>query len=124
MSLDVHLMGPEYETDCTCYCGHRHVTKNREEFYSSNITHNLGEMASVAGLYGPLWRPDEVGIATAAQLIAPLEAGLALLVASPEKFKRYNAANGWGLYEHFVPFVRAYLEACKAHPDAFVSVSR
>ena len=35
-----------------------------------------------------------------------------------------KATNGWGMYEHFVPFVEKYLEACKEYPDAVIEVSR
>src|SRR5688572_29936062 len=44
--------------------------------YSANITHNLNAMAENAGIYMHLWRPDQIGIMTASQLIAPLTAGL------------------------------------------------
>lgn len=92
--------------------------------YEANITHNLGRMAEAAGIYKHLWRPEEIDITTAGQLIAPLTAGLARLEADPMQFKQYDAANGWGLYEHFVPFVRKYLAACIENPNATVRVSR
>ena len=94
------------------------------EVYSANITHNLGRMASAAGIYEPLWRPEEVGIRKAAQLVEPLERGLALLKADPAEFEALNSPNGWGKYEHFVPFVEKYLAACRENPDADVSVWR
>lgn len=94
------------------------------EVYSANITHNLGRMAVEAGIYEALWRPDEIGITKAAQLVEPLERGLALLKSDPPRFEAFNAPNGWGLYKHFVPFVEQYLEACRANPDADVSASR
>lgn len=94
------------------------------EVFSANITHNLGRMAREAGIYEALWRPDEIGITTAEQLIEPLTAGLALLKSDPPRFEAFNSPNGWGLYEHFVPFVEGYLEACKENPDAAVSVWR
>ena len=94
------------------------------QVYSANITHNLNTMAEEAGIYKALWRPEEIGIKTAAELVPLLSAGLDLLRSDPERFKRHNATNGWGLYEHFVPFVEKYLEACREHPDAEVSVSR
>ena len=94
------------------------------EVYTSNITHNLNRMAEAAGIYKHLWRPEEIGITKASQLIEPLEKGLALLMADPEHFKQFNAPNGWGLYKHFVPFVENYLNACKENPDASVVVSR
>jgi hypothetical protein len=92
--------------------------------YDANITHNLSAMADAAGIYEVLWHPNEIGISKARDLIERLRAGLALLKADPDKFKQYDAANGWGLYEHFVPFVERYLAACVEHPDADVRVSR
>lgn len=94
------------------------------EVYSGNITHNLGRMAAAAGIYEPLWRPDEIGITEAHQLIGPLTTGLDLLKSDPERFRAYDSPNGWGLYEHFVPFVERYLEACREHPNATVRVWR
>ena len=107
MSLDVTL------TDAT-----------GDEVYSANITHNLGRMAREAGIYECLWRPDEVGITHAEQIIEPLRAGVILLATESARFERFNAANGWGLWEHFLPWCARYLQACRDHPDALVSVSR
>ena len=76
------------------------------EVYSSNITHNLGRMAREAGIYEYLWRPEEVDIMYAWQLIAPLEEGLQKLKAEPEKFKAFDSPNGWGTYDDFVPVYR------------------
>jgi hypothetical protein len=98
--------------------------KLSERVYSANITHNLGEMAQEAGIYQALWRPEEEGYYTASDLIEPLTRGLALLTSDPERFKAFNSPNGWGMYEHFVPFVAKYLEACVTHPDARVDASR
>jgi hypothetical protein len=81
-------------------------------------------MAREAELYYPLWRPEDIGITTAGQLVESLTIGLVLLNENPEKFRAFNAPNGWGLYEHFVPFVEKYLEACKEHPAAKVGVWR
>jgi hypothetical protein len=92
--------------------------------YDSNITHNLGAMAKEAGIYEHLWRPDEIGITKAAQLVEPLRSGLELLRSDPARFEKHNASNGWGMYKHFVPFVENYLKACEENPDADVSVSR
>lgn len=94
------------------------------EVYSRNITHNLNKMAAEAGIYEALWRPEEIGINRADQLIEPLTVGLAKLKADPEFFQKFNSPNGWGMYEHFVPFVEDYLQACKENPDAEVNVSR
>lgn len=92
--------------------------------YDDNITHNLGAMAREAGVYLALWRPDEVGITTAAQLIEPLRAGLETLEGDPERFKKFNPKNGWGSYDGLVSFVRNYLAACIEHPGATVRACR
>lgn len=94
------------------------------EVFTSNITHNLGNMAEAAGIYKHLWRPEEIGITKAEQLIQPLKDGLAKMKANREEFEKHNPPNGWGLYENFVPWIEEYLAACEAYPDAEVSVSR
>lgn len=101
-----------------------YLTNGEDEVYWANITHNLGRMAREAGIYEALWRPEEIGITKASQLIGPLSEGLLKLVGEPARFEAFNAANGWGKWEHFVPFVAKYLEACKNNPDAAVRVSR
>lgn len=107
MSLDVRLMEMQ---PCAVFDG--------------NITHNLGKMAKEAGVYMALWRPDELGITHAHQLIPLLAEGLTRLEAEPERFKRYNPSNGWGTYDGLVRLVREYLAACQEHPDAVVEVWR
>lgn len=95
-----------------------------EWVFNYNITHNLNVMAEAAGIYQHLWRPEELGITKAWQLIQPLREGLALLEAKPGTFKAFNPVNGWGSYEGLVKFVRAYLEACEQWPEAEIGVSR
>jgi hypothetical protein len=119
MSLDVYLIAAQ--TKCH-HCGGTGLLD--DDAYSANITHNLGRMAEAAGIYEYLWRPEDVGATTAKDLIEPLRKGLRRLKAAPEKYKQFNAENGWGLYEHFVPFVERYLDACLTYPDAKVRVSR
>jgi len=114
MSLDVDLKVGRCE-----HCG-----RGAETVYDANITHNLNTMARAAGLYEALWRPDEIGITKARQLVEPLTKGLAWLKEHRTEAETHNAPNGWGLYEHFVPFVEKYLAACQAHPEATVDVWR
>ncbi len=97
---------------------------NDDDAFSANITHNLNRMADAAGIYKELWRPEEIGITTAEQLIAPLEAGLVRLKADPDKYAEFNPENGWGNYDGLVRFVSDYLAACKESPAALVRVSR
>lgn len=100
------------------------VEVETDEVYSANITHNLGNMANEAGIYKHLWRPDEIGITKAKELIDPLREGLHKLKSEPEKYKKFNPENGWGSYEGLISFIQNYLDACYQHPDASVEVSR
>lgn len=88
------------------------------------ITHNLGRMAYHVGIYRHLWRPEELGITQASELIEPLEQAIAKLEADPRTFKSFNPSNGWGDYETLLTFLRDVRSACKAHPDAKIRVSR
>lgn len=95
-----------------------------EYLYETNITHNLNKMAQEAGIYEILWRPDEIGITKASQIIEPLSEGVAKLACNKSHYQKFDAENGWGLWEHFLPFCANYLQACKDFPDAIVEVSR
>lgn len=94
------------------------------EVYWRNITHNLNRMAQEAGIYQHLWRPEELGITLASELVEPLTLGLEKLKADPDHYRKFDAPNGWGTYENFVDFVRDYLKACQENPDATIEVSR
>jgi chromosome segregation ATPase len=89
-----------------------------------NITHNLNKMAEAVGLYEVLWRPGEIGITIASQMIEPLEKGLKELEAHPDKYKAYNPPNGWGNYEGFVSFCNSVLQKCREYPDAIIEAGR
>ena len=135
MSLDVYLERKKW----TSYDAGVTFTESIEMEYSRNITHNLWEMAEKAGIYEALWRPymlkesynedcpedfEQENPTKACEIISLLEKWLKDLKKRPKYFKKFNAENGWGTYEHFVPFVEDYLLACKKYPDCFISVSR
>lgn len=102
----------------------REVCYKSDEVFRWNITHNLNKMAKDAGIYECCWRPDEVGIKKAKEMIPLLEKGLQELKSKPEYFKQFNPENGWGKYEGLVEFVENYLKACRDYPDADIKVSR
>ena len=134
MSLDVYLIGKTTEEPCQSqfYCqdcdqAHtfEHTRKVTEQFFDANITHNLGKMAEEAGIYTHLWHPENLPNqpVKAKDLIEPVAAGLALMKADPNRFKKHNAPNGWGLYEHFIPWIERYLAALREFPEADVHTS-
>lgn len=126
MSLDVYLKDKK-ETVKTCCCPHcdnEHESRYHETLYRGNITHNLGRMAGAAGIYEALWRPEEINIQYAKELILILESGLKLLLSDPKKFKTFDSENGWGVYDHFIIFVEDYLNACKEFPESKIEVCR
>jgi hypothetical protein len=100
------------------------TVEETNEVFDWNITHNLNIMAEEAGIYKHLWRPEEIGITTASELIEPLRQGLHELKLNPEKYKKFNPENGWGDYEGLVEFVENYLNACYKYPNAKVVASR
>ena len=100
------------------------LSSDDDTVYTANITHNLGKMAEDAGIYQYLWRPGELDIKYAKQLIEPLRVGLELLESDPARLEKFNPANGWGDYDGLVRFVKKYLAACEEYPEAEVSVWR
>ena len=119
MSLDVYLTAAR-PTEVFSYL----TAVRPTEVYWRNITHNLNNMATGAGMYEALWRPEEINVTKAEQLVPLLEAGLETLRSDPERFKKFNPENGWGNYEGLVDFVESYLHACKENPDAEIRVCR
>ena len=108
MSLDFSLYDGDEEDD---------------EVFDINITHNLCEMAREAGIHKALWRPAEIDAKIGADIIELLESGLHKLKSNQEYYEKFNAENGWGTYEHFVPFVEKCLGACVEYPNARINVS-
>lgn len=120
MSLDVRLKSPNFGCSrcLDCYeCSTRII-------YSSNITHNLNRMAEEAGIYKHCWRPEEIGITKAFQLIEPFRKAIEEMEKDPERFKKFDSSNGFGLYEHFLPWLKNYLKACEENKNAIIEVSR
>ena len=118
MSLDVDLIVVKPA------CGRCGRDEERDVVFEANITHNLNTMAEAAGIYKHLWRPEEIGITTAKELIEPVSKGLDDMRERPDYYKQFNSPNGWGLYKHFVPWIEKYLQACIDYPNSLVEVSR
>jgi hypothetical protein len=115
MSLDIWMTVDKVDED---------LGDISEIVFENNITHNLNTMAREAGIYKFLWRPEELGITTAGELIEPLNDGLIVLQNQKEYFVSINPKNGWRNYHNMVSFVQHYLDACKNFPEARINVSR
>ncbi len=126
MSLDLYLQQEPETSDEACReCGHVRPVTRTPEVYDANITHNLGGMAEAAGLYEVLWFPEnQPQPFTAGQLAVVLERGIADMKADPEKYRKHDAPNGWGIYDDFLPWLERLLVACKQYPNTFVRASR
>lgn len=113
MSLDIKL----YESKkLECSCGIVHNVPTGYTSYETNITHNLNNMAEAVGIYMYLWRPEEIEVKQASELIKPLQDGIKELERYPEKYNAYSASNGWGTYEQFIPWLKQLLKACEENP--------
>jgi hypothetical protein len=119
MSLDIYFTSKQVCPKCGHQFGNEETT-----VHDQNITHNLGNMAEEAGVYGVLWHPEDNGITHAGQLVEPLEKAIAAMEADPPRFEKHNSPNGWGLYENFLPWLRRLLAAAKENPTCGVHASR
>lgn len=119
MSLDLDFVVPG---KCP-HCGVA-VAELNKQVGDFNITHNLGRMADAAGIYRVLWRPEEIGVTRAGQMIEALRLGLEKLRDDPVRYRECDAENGWGTYDQFVPWVAEVLATCIAYPEAIVEASR
>lgn len=135
MSLDVTI----YEKKkCKCWEYHKW-----SELYSSNITHNLGDMAVKAWIYEALRRPyilkewyidpndyqldsiyEQEQTIFAKDLIPVIAKGLKDMKKRPWHYKKFDAPNWRGTYEHFVPWIEDYLHYLDMYDDWIVEVSR
>jgi hypothetical protein len=140
MSLDITL----YRDYHVSYDNGETLIPKREEVFSTNITHNLGKMAKVVGIYEALWRPyklkegyniskknymseykfEEENIVKASEIISIIKKGLKILKENPTKYRKYDSPNGWGIYGNFLLFVERYLNALNKYPDSIVECNR
>lgn len=107
------------------------IIEYTDVLFHANITHNLNVMAGkvhivsdVLSLYGYLWRPSELGVITAEELIQPLTQGYLELIKYPSKYKEFDPENGWGNYDSLVSFVKDYLIACLNNPESIIEISK
>jgi hypothetical protein len=91
------------------------------ERFDANITHNLVPMWREAGCADALYENDGK---TAGGILPALEAAVVAMRSDPARFMKHDSPNGWGLYEHALPWLEKLTNACRLHPDFIVRVSR
>jgi hypothetical protein len=138
MSLDLYFYKKDFDiqknrTDISdCYRKLRAIQdeiERLEDDYedarlsSLNIINNLNAVAQEAGLHEILWSPDEM-TTTASQMIVPLEKGIKELEANPDKYKAFDASDGFRHYKSFADFCKAMLRKCHEYPDAVIEASK
>ena len=110
---------------------------NEEEYWSANITHNLGGMAKhipvrleggiETNLYYICWRPEEItpliNIDTNT-ILEGLIQGIAYMLTHRKELLEYESPNGWGTYNGFMKFLLNYKQACEDNPNCKIEVSR
>lgn len=94
------------------------------EVYNTNITHNMGRMASEAGIYKAIWDPEGECIFRAAGVWGDAKEGFADLITRPNHYKQFNPPNGWGDYDSFCEWLIDYMRACREYPNAKVEAFR
>lgn len=125
MGLWIKLKGHEEAHTHECPdCWVSHTYKTSETLFEAKITSNLSAIADAAGLYKALWRPDEIGVTRAWQLIQILDYGLKILVNRKDELKRLEPSNGWGSCEQLIEVVQEYTKACVMFPESTIEVSR
>ena len=143
MSLDVHInfneprLGNYFLEHPYSYSDLSESDKNNfneQSRWSANITHNLGQMASnipvnfngnQTTLYYACWRPDEIGVKTAGELLPLLVQGLHYMIDHRSKLMQYESPNGWGTYNGFMKFLLNYKQACEDNaPECKIDTRR
>lgn len=119
MSLDITLIE---ETVLLCPHCSKEIDVNTKDLWENNITHNLARMADEVGLYTVIWECKQ---GTQAKTIIPeLIKGIALLKLDPDKYRVFDAKNGWGKYENLIEFFESFLDACKSLPESYIKISK
>ena len=94
-----------------------------EIVYTTNITHNLSEMAQACGVYWACWHPRDISCKKARHITPMLKTGLFLLREYPDFYKLFESPNKWGMYDDFFSWLETFTDACNKYPEAKLEVS-
>ena len=93
----------------------------KEHLMDMNITHNLTPMWKKAGIYDALYNSE---CYEARDVLPVLIDGLNHMIANQEEYEKLNSPNGWGVYEHAVPWLSELIVEFKNNPRGIIEVSR
>lgn len=113
MSLNIYL---EQEIDFGGPDG-----PEKQTVLDKNITHNLNRMWHHIGVYDALYMS---GGDLAEKHYPALAVGLDRMLERPNECRTFDAPNGWGTYEHALPWLREVAEAFRKYPKATIRVSK
>ena len=85
---------------------------------SCNITHNLNKMAEALGVYELLWHPEKTPDMKAKNILPEINKAITELTINPEKYKEYEAPNGWGTISGMLRFLQKVRAACEEFPES------
>lgn len=88
-----------------------------------NITHNLAPMAKALGIYTYLWHPEKKNLVFAHELTNIIDDAIIEMKSNPDKYKTYDSANGWGVYDDFLNFLEKLRIASIQFPDSRIQIS-
>lgn len=91
------------------------------EVFTANITHNLNRMWQLAGCYEVLYGSHEK---TVVEITPAITVAVDYMLEHPDECRKLDASNGWGTYEHALPWLQKTLWACQRFPKATVRVCR
>lgn len=122
MSLDWSIIGAAKLSECECpSCGNSHKRQETPTLASHNITHNLSGMFREAGVYEILWHGDGL---RAGDILPKLKECLVLMRSDEARFRRFDAANGWGIYPNALAFLERVIQSCEQYPDGILACYR
>lgn len=109
--------------------------EGKDDFWSANITHNMGNMASFIPvildfnrrltLYDYVWRPEKIKKKVdTTVMVKALTVGIVLMIKNRKELLKYNPENGWGSYDSFLAWLIEYKNACEDHPGCDIEISR
>ena len=87
-----------------------------------------GESWNYTSNMGPAWREAGADLREfdgklAGECVVVLGDAIEVMRGDPEKYRKFDAPNGWGTYDTLVPALERLLLTMRRHPKAIVVVS-